>query len=107
MEATAPTRPAKWPLPKKGKEDRFYFAGTDLASLERQYAFYLKAYGLPIATRTGDADGEASWQFDYADTDDTPMPANLPPRVIEAFNYLLPALEAEYARIWANSRQAA
>lgn len=107
MEATAPARPKSWPLPKKGKDDRFAFTGTNLASLERQYTFYLKAYGLPLATRTVNDDGEPTWQFDYPDTDDTPMPPSLPVRVIEALNYLVPALQAQYERIWTTSRQAA
>ena len=35
------------------------------------------------------------------------MCPNLPPRVIEAFNYLIPALTAEYERIYCESRIAA
>ena len=109
MEAvtTAPARPASWPLPKKGKEDRFGFTGLDVASLERQYAFYLKAYGLPFATACADADGEASWRFEYDDTDGTPVCPYLPSRVIEAFHYLITALTAEYERIFTTSQQAA
>jgi hypothetical protein len=91
---TALARPASWPLPKKkcANPELFGFIGTDHRSLERQYTFYLRAYGLPEATRTIGPDGAPQWSFHYDEDAEQTLAPNLPARVVEALAYLIEAL---------------
>ncbi|GAA4353099.1 hypothetical protein GCM10023185_13390 [Hymenobacter saemangeumensis] len=95
----SPTRAASFPIPA-------YLTGTDLASLEQQYVFYAKVYRLPDMSKVIDHNGEEQRVFTYpaelGDCDAMPMP----PRVVEKFCTLIPAIQEGRARAAAIGKQA-